>query len=182
MKQWKLHPNKAGSVDRRKVLKGYGAVMVAGMVRPHQRLGKNERSERDERTSTIWWTPEKPNHQSPKAASRDGYFVQAENGRSVSLVLATVPGYPAAVLVSIQTGWSSPGCNPENRGTHRVRGQVWTGPRFHFTVPTTLAPIKYLSFDCIMTWSIRKLFSFSRSSTSSIQICSPTDIRWMVVN
>jgi len=70
-----------------------------------------------------------------------------------------------------------PGCYPENRGTHRVQGRVRTRPRFHFTVPTTLAPIKYSSFDCIMTWSIRKLFNFSRSFTSCIQICNPTDIR-----
>jgi len=67
------------------------------------------------------------------------------------LVLATVPGYPAAVRVWNRTRWSSPGCYPENRGTCRVRGRVRTGPRFHFKVPTTLAPIKYLSSDRIMT-------------------------------
>jgi len=96
-------------------------------------------------------------------------------------VLTTVPGYPATVRVWNRTGWSSLGCYPENRGTHLVRGRVRTGSRFHFTVPTTLAPIKYLSFDRIMTWSIRKLFSFSRSFTSCIQICNPIDIRLMVV-
>jgi hypothetical protein len=72
-------------------------------------------------------------------------------------VLATVPGYPAAVRVWNWTGWSSSGCYPENRGTHRVRGRVGTGPRFHFTVTSTLAPIKYLSSDHIATWSIRDL-------------------------
>jgi len=69
----------------------------------------------------------------------------------LQVVLATVPGYPAAVRVWNRTGWTSPGCYPENRGTCRVRGRVRTGPRFHFTVPTTLAPIKFLSSDRIMT-------------------------------
>jgi hypothetical protein len=67
------------------------------------------------------------------------------------VVLATVPGYPAAVRVWNRTGWSSPGCYPENRGTHRVRGRVGPEPRFHITVPATLAPIKYVSSDRIMT-------------------------------
>ena len=93
------------------------------------------------------------------------------------LVLATVPGYPAVVRVWNRTGWSSLGCYPEDRGTNQVRGRVRTGPQFHFTVSTTLATIKYLSFDRIMTWSIRILFSFRRSFTSCIQICNPTDIR-----
>jgi len=97
------------------------------------------------------------------------------------LVLATVPGYPAVVRVWNRTGWSSLGCYPEDRGTNQVRGRVRTGPQFHFTVSTTLATIKYLSFDRIMTWSIRILFSFRRSFTSCIQICNPTDIRWIVV-
>jgi len=95
-------------------------------------------------------------------------------------VLAMVPGYPAACRVWNRTGWFSPSCYPETKGTHRDRGCFRTGPRFHFTVPTALALIKYLSFDCIMTWSIPKLFSCSRSFTSCIQICNPTDIRWMV--
>jgi len=67
------------------------------------------------------------------------------------VLLATVPGFPAAVQVWNRTGWSSPGCYPDNRGTHWVRGRVRTGPRFHFTVPTTLPPIKCLSSDRIMT-------------------------------
>jgi len=67
------------------------------------------------------------------------------------IVLATVPVYLAAVLARNQTRWSSPGCYPENRGTHRLRGRVGTGPRFHFTVPTPLAPIKYLNSSCIAT-------------------------------
>jgi len=69
----------------------------------------------------------------------------------LDVVLATVPGYPAAVRVWNRTGRSSPGGYAENRGTYQVRGRVRTGPRFHFTVPTTLAPIKYLSSDGIMT-------------------------------
>jgi len=67
------------------------------------------------------------------------------------IVLATVPSYPAAVRVWNRTRWSSPGCYPEDRGTHRVREQVGTGPRFYITVPAALAPIMYLGSEHITT-------------------------------
>jgi hypothetical protein len=101
--------------------------------------------------------------------------------RDAALVLATVPGYPAAVWVWNRTGWSSPGCYPENRSTHRVRGRVGTGPRFHITVPATFAPIKYLGSDRMMTWSICRLCNFSPSFTSRCQICDWTNICWIAV-
>ena len=96
-------------------------------------------------------------------------------------MLATVPGYPAAVRVWNRTGWSSPGCYPENRGTHRVRGRVGTGPRFHSTVPTTLAPIKYLSSDRIATWSIREMCRLMPYFISRSQICDRINIHWVAV-
>ena len=96
---------------------------------------------------------------------------------SVAVVLAMVPGYPAAVRVWNRTGWYISGCYPENRGTHRVRSRVRTGPWFHFTVPTPLARIQYLSSDRIMTSSVCKLCSISRAFNSRFQICDPTDIR-----
>ena len=46
---------------------------------------------------------------------------------SVYVMLATVPGDPAAVRVWNRTIWSSPGCYPENNGNQRVRGRVRTG-------------------------------------------------------
>jgi len=70
---------------------------------------------------------------------------------SLQQVLATVPGYLAVVRVRNRTGWSSSGCNPQHRGTQRLRGRVGTGPRFHITVPATLPPIKHLSSDRIVT-------------------------------
>ena len=97
------------------------------------------------------------------------------------LVLATVPGYPAAVRVWNWTGSSTPGCYPENRGTHRVWGQVGTGLRFHITVPSTLAPIKYLSSDRIVTWSVRRLCNIRPSFTSRCQICDWSNIRRIAV-
>jgi len=99
----------------------------------------------------------------------------------ICLVLATVPGCPAAVRVWNRTGWSSSGCYPENRGTQQVRGRVGPGPRFHITVPATLPPIKYLSSDRIVTWSVRKLCSSSPSFTSRCQICDWANIRWIAV-
>ena len=49
---------------------------------------------------------------------------------------------------------------------------------FKFTI---LAPIKYLSSDCTMTWSVRTLCSFSHSFTSRCQICNWTNIRWVAI-
>jgi hypothetical protein len=68
-----------------------------------------------------------------------------------ALVLAVVLGYPAAFRVWNWTGWSSAGCYLENRGTHQVRGPVGSGLQFPITVSSTLAPIKYLSSDRIVT-------------------------------
>jgi hypothetical protein len=92
-----------------------------------------------------------------------------------------VPGYPATVWVSNWTEWSSPGFYPENRGTHRVQGWVRTGLRFHFTVPPTLAPIKYLSSDRIATWSIREMCILMLYFISRSQICDQINIHRVVV-
>ena len=67
------------------------------------------------------------------------------------VVLATITGYPAGVRVQNQTGWFSPGCYPENRGTYRVRGWVRTGPLSHLTVAISLLVGKYLNSDHIAT-------------------------------
>jgi len=96
-------------------------------------------------------------------------------------VLATVLGYPAAVRVWNRTGWSSPGCYPENSGIHRVRRWVGTGPRFHFRVPPTLAPIKYFSSDRIATWSIREMCRLMPYFISYSQICDRINIHWVAV-
>jgi len=44
-----------------------------------------------------------------------------------------------------------------------------------------LAPIKYLSSDCIVTWSILRLCHFSRSFTILSQICDQINIRWVAI-
>ena len=49
---------------------------------------------------------------------------------------------------------------------------------FNFTI---LGPIKYLSSDCIVTWSMRRLCRFSRSCPSRIQICDRTNCRWVAI-
>jgi len=97
------------------------------------------------------------------------------------LVLATGLGYPAAARGWNWTGWSTTGCFTEISSTDQAWGWVRTRLQFHNTVPATFAPSQYLSFYCIIAWSIRKLFRSSRSFTSSMQIYNPTDIRWMVV-
>jgi len=109
------------------------------------------------------------------------YYIRTLKNRRWWLVLATVLGYPAAVRVWNRTGCSSPGCYPENRGTHRVRGRVGTGPRFHFTVLTTLAAIKYLSSDRIVTWSIREMCRLMTYFISHSQICDRISIHRVAV-
>jgi hypothetical protein len=97
------------------------------------------------------------------------------------LVLATVPGYPAAVWVWNRTRWSSPGWNPENRGTRRVRGRVGTALWFHLTVPTPLAPIKYLNSNSIAIWSIREMWWLMPCFCSHSQICDRISIHWVTL-
>jgi len=100
---------------------------------------------------------------------------------SHSLVLAMVPGYPAAVRIWNRTGWSSPDCYPENSSTYQVLGQVVTGPLFHYMVPTTLAPIIYLNSDRIATSSIREMCRLMPCFISHSQICDHINIDWVAL-
>jgi len=55
-------------------------------------------------------------------------------------------------------------------------GRFYHQKPWHFK-STIFAPIKSLSYDRIMTWSVRKLSSFSPSFTSRIWICNRTNNR-----
>jgi len=81
--------------------------------------------------------------------------------------------------------WSRSNPEPDrcNRFYHTKTWTVAIGPvlppkTWHFNL-TTLAPIKYLSSDHIVPWSIRTLCGMSRSSTSRFQICETTNICWV---
>jgi hypothetical protein len=50
----------------------------------------------------------------------------------------------------------------------------------HFNI-TTLAPIMYLISDRIVTWSVCRMCSCSRSFTSRFPHCDPTNIRWVTI-
>jgi len=68
---------------------------------------------------------------------------------------------------------------------HTINPDLWNWAGFssktrHFNL-TIWAPIQYFSSDCIMTWSIRRLLSFSPSYTSQFQICNWTNIRWVPI-
>jgi hypothetical protein len=104
-----------------------------------------------------------------------------DNDVEIKIVLATVPGYPAPVRGWNWTGWYSSGCYPENRGTHQVRGQVGTGPRFHCTVRTILTPIRYLNSDCIATWSSCEICRLMPYFLSRSQICDRNNIHWVTL-
>jgi hypothetical protein len=84
---------------------------------------------------------------------------------------------------------SSSGSDPEpnrcNRSYHMNTRTIAIGPVLppktrHLNL-TTLPPIQYLSSDCIVTWSLCRLCSSSRSFTSRFQICDPTNIRWVTI-
>jgi len=59
-------------------------------------------------------------------------------------------------------------------------GPVLPPKTWHFNIKS-LAPIKYLSSDGIMTQSICKLCSFMRTFTSRFQICDRTNIHWVAI-
>jgi hypothetical protein len=54
-------------------------------------------------------------------------------------------------------------------------------PKTRHSMSTIWAPIKYLSSDRIMTWSVCRLCSFSCSFTSRCQICDQTIIRRVAI-
>jgi len=54
-------------------------------------------------------------------------------------------------------------------------------PKTQHYKSTIFAPIKYLSSDHIVTWSVGKLYSFSPSSTSRSQICGRTNIHRVAI-
>jgi len=108
-----------------------------------------------------------------KLISRDFY--------SLGLVLATGPGYPAAVCDWIRTGQSSPGCYLENSGTRQVWGRVRTGPRFHFPDNTTLAPIQYFNSHRIATWSIHEMCRLMPYFISHSQIWDQVNMHWVAL-
>jgi len=111
-----------------------------------------------------------------------------------SLVLLTVPDYPPSVRVVTGTestvqvsncqgtrpAGSCQRCYPDRTFNIGFLTRLEPDLGSNYTVPTGLAPIKYSSSDRIMTWWIRIWCSFSRSFTSCIPICNPTDIRWVV--
>ena len=63
---------------------------------------------------------------------------------------------------------------------------IWNGPVLRTKIQhwkfTMLAQIMYLSWNRIMIWSVRRLFSDSRYFTSHFQICDWTNIRWVAID
>jgi len=61
-----------------------------------------------------------------------------------------------------------------------VIGPVLPPKTRHFNL-TTFAPIKYLSSDCIVTWSVHRFCNISRSFTSWFQNCDATIIHCVAI-
>ena len=95
-------------------------------------------------------------------------------------MLATVPN----CRIGSGSG-SGPQPNRCNGSYHTKPRTVAIGPvsppkSRHFNI-TTLAPIKNLISDHIVTWSVCRLFSSRRSFTSRVEIWDPTNIRWVAI-
>ena len=96
------------------------------------------------------------------------------------VVLATGPnsrvgsGYGSTRNRTVATGLTT-------RKTRTIgHGPVLPPKTRHFKF-TILPPIKYLRSDRIMTWSVRRLFSFGRSFTSRGQNCDRTNTHCVAI-
>jgi len=97
------------------------------------------------------------------------------------IVLATVP------IRRVGSGFSSDAePNHCNRSYHTKTRTVAIGPvlspKTRHYMTTIFSPTKYLSSDCIVTWSVGRLCSFSPSFTSRSQMYSRTNIRWLAID
>jgi len=73
--------------------------------------------------------------------------------------------------------------NPRNE-FYAIKSPNQSEPAVFWHVPRfwqlwTLAPIKYLSFDCITIWYIWKRCGFACSFTSNFPLCDPINVRWV---
>jgi len=75
---------------------------------------------------------------------------------------------------TVATGLTTPKTRPTGNGP------VFSPKTRYFNI-TTLPPIKYLSSDRIMTSSVHRLCSSTRSFSCRSQICHPTNIRWVAI-
>jgi len=105
------------------------------------------------------------------------------------LVLAKVPGYPAAAWVGMnpeapvrvrncqatQSGWTVQGCYPAETETRSFSTGLEPDFSSNFTFPIPLVAIKYWSSDCIMIWSVHRLCCSARSFTSRFQMYDLTE-------
>jgi len=111
----------------------------------------------------------------------------------VEIINPSIPRHDARLPQSLLATRSNSqvGCGSGSTRTRTVAASpaTWTpwpighGPvlppttqHFKFTM---LAPIKCVSSDHIMIWSVCTLCRFGRSFTSRFQICNWTDIRWV---
>ena len=93
-------------------------------------------------------------------------------------MLATVPNWRLSYGSGLEPKWNC--CNrfyPIKEPNRTEPAVFWAVPHFHRL--RTLAPIKYLSCDCITIWSICKRCRFSCSFTSHSPICDPITIHWV---
>jgi len=98
-----------------------------------------------------------------------------EMKREAELVLATGP--------NSQFG-SRSGSNPEQdrcNGFYHTKTRTGITTKTHYFTLTTFAPIKYLSSDRIMTWSVHRLSIISHSFTSRVHNCNVTNICWVAI-
>ena len=103
------------------------------------------------------------------------YYAISRGHSELCVVLATGPnsrvgsGFGSTQNRTFATGLTT-------RKSRTVGNMAVLPPKTRHFKSTIFTPIKYLSSDHIMTWSVRKLSSSSPSFTSRIQICDRTNI------
>jgi hypothetical protein len=80
-----------------------------------------------------------------------------------------------------RTGQVLVGCYPDLTYTRVFWARLDLNSGSNCMVPGHLAPIKYMSYDRILTWSVCRLCISTFSFTSCCQICDQVNFHWVVV-
>ena len=152
---------------------------------------QDEEEQEEQWMESQWWTY--PSILAPAQSTRQAESTEPAS-ESIRVNLQKIEAGQSCRRIVIATGTNrrvSFGCgyDPElnccNGSYHTTTRTVAIGPVLppktqHFSI-TSLAGIRFLSSDRMVTWSICRLCSFMRSITSQLQICDPTKIRWVMI-
>jgi len=113
--------------------------------------------------------------ESTASSSQDPHMMECS-----CLVLVTGPDCRVGLGSSSTRNWTM-AMGLTTQTTQTVGNGTVLPPKTHHFKFTIVAPTKYFSSDCTMTWSVRTLCSFRRTFTSRCQICNRTNICWVAI-